>query len=157
MPMPRMAAGKDPSYVGRIRRAETVANGLSFFVSNDNLRKGAALTRYRSPRPSSRFAERDRSPLQEQSKSRIGLTPESAIFGGGDHERERSRTVAPTRTASNGPTRRGAAGGVVAEGVGFATHVRIAPEPYFESGAFNHSATLPHNIGLTQNIASLRP
>ena len=43
MPMPRMAAGKDPSYVGRIRRAETVANGLSFFVSNDNLRKGAAL------------------------------------------------------------------------------------------------------------------
>ena len=43
IPMPRMAAGKDPSYVGRIRRAETVANGLSFFVSNDNLRKGAAL------------------------------------------------------------------------------------------------------------------
>jgi aspartate-semialdehyde dehydrogenase len=43
IPMPRVAAGKDPSYVGRIRRAETVANGLSFFVSNDNLRKGAAL------------------------------------------------------------------------------------------------------------------
>ena len=43
MPMPRFAAGKDPSYVGRIRRAETVANGLSLFVSNDNLRKGAAL------------------------------------------------------------------------------------------------------------------
>ena len=41
--MPRLAAGKDPSYVGRIRRAETVANGLSMFVSNDNLRKGAAL------------------------------------------------------------------------------------------------------------------
>ena len=43
MPMPLVAAGKDPSYVGRIRRAETVTNGLSFFVSNDNLRKGAAL------------------------------------------------------------------------------------------------------------------
>ena len=43
VPTPRWAAGKDPSYVGRIRRAETVANGLSFFVSNDNLRKGAAL------------------------------------------------------------------------------------------------------------------
>jgi aspartate-semialdehyde dehydrogenase len=43
IPMPRLAAGKDPSYVGRIRRAETVAHGLSFFVSNDNLRKGAAL------------------------------------------------------------------------------------------------------------------
>jgi aspartate-semialdehyde dehydrogenase len=43
LPMPRLAAGKDPSYVGRIRRAESVANGLSMFVSNDNLRKGAAL------------------------------------------------------------------------------------------------------------------
>jgi aspartate-semialdehyde dehydrogenase len=43
LPMPRLAAGKDPSYVGRIRRAETVANGLSMFISNDNLRKGAAL------------------------------------------------------------------------------------------------------------------
>ncbi len=43
MPTPRLAAGKDPSYVGRIRRAESVANGLSLFVSNDNLRKGAAL------------------------------------------------------------------------------------------------------------------
>ena len=43
LPMPRLAAGKDPCYVGRIRRSETVANGLSMFVSNDNLRKGAAL------------------------------------------------------------------------------------------------------------------
>ena len=43
MPTPRLAAGKDPSYVGRIRRAETVPNGLSLFLSNDNLRKGAAL------------------------------------------------------------------------------------------------------------------
>jgi aspartate-semialdehyde dehydrogenase len=43
LPMPRLAAGKDPSYVGRIRRAETVSNGLSLFISNDNLRKGAAL------------------------------------------------------------------------------------------------------------------
>jgi aspartate-semialdehyde dehydrogenase len=43
IPMPRLAAGKDPSYVGRIRSAETVRNGLSMFISNDNLRKGAAL------------------------------------------------------------------------------------------------------------------
>jgi len=43
LPMPRLAAGKDPSYVGRLRSAETVTNGLSMFVSNDNLRKGAAL------------------------------------------------------------------------------------------------------------------
>ncbi|MGC1239423.1 MAG: aspartate-semialdehyde dehydrogenase [Acidimicrobiales bacterium] len=43
MPTPRLVAGQDPSYVGRIRRAETVKNGLSMFVSGDNLRKGAAL------------------------------------------------------------------------------------------------------------------
>ncbi len=43
VPSPRLAAGRDPSFVGRIRRAETVANGLSLFLSNDNLRKGAAL------------------------------------------------------------------------------------------------------------------
>jgi aspartate-semialdehyde dehydrogenase len=43
VPTPLMAAGKDPSYVGRIRRDPTVPNGLVFFVSNDNLRKGAAL------------------------------------------------------------------------------------------------------------------
>jgi aspartate-semialdehyde dehydrogenase len=43
IPTPLEAAGKDPSYVGRIRNDETVDNGLAFFVSNDNLRKGAAL------------------------------------------------------------------------------------------------------------------
>lgn len=43
MPMALLVAGKDPCYVGRIRSAETVANGLNFFVSSDNLRKGAAL------------------------------------------------------------------------------------------------------------------
>jgi aspartate-semialdehyde dehydrogenase len=43
MPTPRMVTGRDPSYVGRIRRADTLTNGLSLFVSGDNLRKGAAL------------------------------------------------------------------------------------------------------------------
>jgi len=43
IPTPLQAAGKDPSYVGRIRRDETVEHGLALFVSNDNLRKGAAL------------------------------------------------------------------------------------------------------------------
>jgi aspartate-semialdehyde dehydrogenase len=43
VPTPLLAAGRDPSYVGRIRRDETVEHGLAFFVSNDNLRKGAAL------------------------------------------------------------------------------------------------------------------
>ncbi|MBW1599261.1 aspartate-semialdehyde dehydrogenase [Streptomyces sp. JJ38] len=43
IPTPLQAAGQDPSFVGRIRRDETVENGLSLFLSNDNLRKGAAL------------------------------------------------------------------------------------------------------------------
>jgi aspartate-semialdehyde dehydrogenase len=43
IPTPLQAAGQDPSYVGRIRSDETVENGLALFVSNDNLRKGAAL------------------------------------------------------------------------------------------------------------------
>jgi aspartate-semialdehyde dehydrogenase len=45
VPTPLQAAGRDPSYVGRIRQDPGVAGnrGLAFFVSNDNLRKGAAL------------------------------------------------------------------------------------------------------------------
>ncbi len=43
LPNPLEAAGKDPSYVGRIRRAETMSNGLAMFIVGDNLRKGAAL------------------------------------------------------------------------------------------------------------------
>jgi aspartate-semialdehyde dehydrogenase len=43
VPTPLEAAGRDSSYVGRIRTDETVANGLALFVANDNLRKGAAL------------------------------------------------------------------------------------------------------------------
>ena len=45
VPTPLEAAGTDPSYVGRIRQDEGVPNnrGLALFISNDNLRKGAAL------------------------------------------------------------------------------------------------------------------
>ena len=45
IPTPLQAAGKDPCYVGRIRQDEGVPDGrgLALFVSNDNLRKGAAL------------------------------------------------------------------------------------------------------------------
>ena len=45
VPHPLMAAGKDPSYVGRIRADQSIegGRGLALFVSNDNLRKGAAL------------------------------------------------------------------------------------------------------------------
>ena len=43
MPTPLRAAGTDPTFVGRIRADETVENGLALFLSNDNLRKGAAL------------------------------------------------------------------------------------------------------------------
>jgi aspartate-semialdehyde dehydrogenase len=45
IPTPLDSAGKDPSYVGRIRQDPGVDDerGLALFVSNDNLRKGAAL------------------------------------------------------------------------------------------------------------------
>ncbi|MGW4670642.1 aspartate-semialdehyde dehydrogenase [Streptomyces sp. NPDC004324] len=43
IPTPLEAAGQDTSYVGRIRADETVEHGLALFISNDNLRKGAAL------------------------------------------------------------------------------------------------------------------
>jgi len=45
VPNPLEAAGQDPSYVGRIRQDSTVddGRGLVLFISNDNLRKGAAL------------------------------------------------------------------------------------------------------------------
>jgi len=43
VPTPLEAAGRDACYVGRIRRDPTVDHGLVLFVSNDNLRKGAAL------------------------------------------------------------------------------------------------------------------
>jgi aspartate-semialdehyde dehydrogenase len=41
VPTPLLAAGRDPSFVGRIR--QDGERGLALFVSNDNLRKGAAL------------------------------------------------------------------------------------------------------------------
>ena len=45
VPTPIQAAGADPSFVGRIRQDQSVDgnHGLVFFISNDNLRKGAAL------------------------------------------------------------------------------------------------------------------
>ena len=45
VPTPLQAAGVDPSFVGRIRQDSGVpgGKGLALFVSNDNLRKGAAL------------------------------------------------------------------------------------------------------------------
>jgi aspartate-semialdehyde dehydrogenase len=45
VPNPLQAAGSDPSYVGRLRSDPGVpgGRGLALFISNDNLRKGAAL------------------------------------------------------------------------------------------------------------------
>jgi len=45
VPTPLQAAGADPSFVGRVRQDQSVpgGRGLVLFVSNDNLRKGAAL------------------------------------------------------------------------------------------------------------------
>jgi aspartate-semialdehyde dehydrogenase len=48
VPTPLQAAGQDPSYVGRIRQDHSVDDerGLVLFISNDNLRKGAALNTF---------------------------------------------------------------------------------------------------------------
>jgi aspartate-semialdehyde dehydrogenase len=45
VPTPIEAAGKDPAYVGRVRQDTSLddGRGLVLFLSNDNLRKGAAL------------------------------------------------------------------------------------------------------------------
>jgi aspartate-semialdehyde dehydrogenase len=43
VPNPLAATGRDPVFVGRVRRDPTVEHGLALFVTGDNLRKGAAL------------------------------------------------------------------------------------------------------------------
>ena len=42
-PMPVFAEGKDDTFVGRVRKDESIKNGLSMWVVSDNIRKGAAL------------------------------------------------------------------------------------------------------------------
>ncbi len=42
-PVPRDVAGQDDVFVGRIRRDDSVENGLNLWIVGDNLRKGAAL------------------------------------------------------------------------------------------------------------------
>jgi aspartate-semialdehyde dehydrogenase len=42
-PVPIDVAGKDETYVGRIREDETIENGINMWIVADNLRKGAAL------------------------------------------------------------------------------------------------------------------
>lgn len=41
-PMPMLAKDRDEVFVGRIRRDESIANGLNMWIVADNLRKGAA-------------------------------------------------------------------------------------------------------------------
>ncbi len=41
-PMPLISHEKDEVFVGRVRRDETIANGLNLWIVADNLRKGAA-------------------------------------------------------------------------------------------------------------------
>ena len=41
-PMPLYAKDKDDVFVGRVRRDESIENGLNLFIVSDNLRKGAA-------------------------------------------------------------------------------------------------------------------
>jgi aspartate-semialdehyde dehydrogenase len=42
-PLAVYSAGKDDTFVGRIREDESIENGINFWVVSDNLRKGAAL------------------------------------------------------------------------------------------------------------------
>ena len=42
-PIPLNVAGKDETYVGRIREDESIENGINMWIVADNLRKGAAL------------------------------------------------------------------------------------------------------------------
>ena len=42
-PMPLFVAGKDPVYIGRIRKDLTHPNGLTFWAASDQIKKGAAL------------------------------------------------------------------------------------------------------------------
>jgi aspartate-semialdehyde dehydrogenase len=42
-PLPIDAAGKDDTFVGRIREDESIKNGINMWIVSDNLRKGAAL------------------------------------------------------------------------------------------------------------------
>jgi aspartate-semialdehyde dehydrogenase len=42
-PHPLAGAGKDPVYVGRIRRDASHPSALALWIVSDNLRKGAAL------------------------------------------------------------------------------------------------------------------
>ncbi|HMK49644.1 MAG TPA: aspartate-semialdehyde dehydrogenase, partial [Thermodesulfovibrionales bacterium] len=42
-PLPIDVAGKDETYVGRIREDDTIENGINLWIVADNLRKGAAL------------------------------------------------------------------------------------------------------------------
>jgi aspartate-semialdehyde dehydrogenase len=41
-PMPLLAKHRDEVFVGRIRRDESIENGLNLWIVADNLRKGAA-------------------------------------------------------------------------------------------------------------------
>ena len=41
-PMPINAEGKDTVYVGRLRRDNSIPNGVNLWIVSDNLRKGAA-------------------------------------------------------------------------------------------------------------------
>lgn len=42
-PMPLFLAGKDPVYIGRIRKDLANDNGLAFWIVGDQIKKGAAL------------------------------------------------------------------------------------------------------------------
>jgi len=48
--MPIYASGRDETFVGRIRRDESVESGVNLWVVADNIRKGAATTPFKLPK-----------------------------------------------------------------------------------------------------------
>ena len=57
-PLALEAAGTDPVYVGRIRRDESIENGINFWCVADNIRKGAATNAVQIARELIRYWEK---------------------------------------------------------------------------------------------------
>lgn len=55
-PMPILAAGQDLTLVGRIRKDESIENGINLWVCADNIEKGAATNAVRLQKYSERLS-----------------------------------------------------------------------------------------------------
>ena len=115
VPNPLDAAGRDPSYVGRIRADQSApaGKGLVLFVANDNLRKGAALNAVQIAelvagqlcrpaglvRPPEPRGQRDRHALAILGAGVMGETVLSGLLRAGWDRRPDRRHRPPARAA----------------------------------------------------------